>query len=159
MVFNIPHNTCIFLLNLPNPVTWIWSRIRTSMHDVRPSGSSGESLSPPSGPCLGLRRGSETLGKYFILHVKFPSLLTQSESCHMHGVQPCKKFPNSNIRPNERENPTAILKWSYSISVEVISVGHTNFVVEVELTWVQDLGSFPKSSRRPPTNTCTLFYM
>jgi hypothetical protein len=34
-----------------------------------------------------------------------------------------------------------------------IIMGHTNFLFGVELPWVQDLGSSPKSSRRLPANT------
>ena len=30
--------------------------------------------------------------------------------------------------------------------MEIISVGHTNSLVKVQLTWVQDPGSSPKSS-------------
>ena len=32
------------------------------------------------------------------------------------------------------------------INVEIISVGHTTFLVKVEFTWVKDPGLFPKSS-------------
>lgn len=39
----------------------------------------------------------------------------------------------------------ALLLW-VEISVKVVSVGHTRFLVKVESTWVQDLESFPKPS-------------
>ena len=44
------------------------------------------------------------------------------------------------------------------ISVDIIIVGHTNFLVKVELTWVQDFGISPKSSWRLPTNTLNISY-
>ena len=45
-------------------------------------------------------------------------------------------------RSTARSDATSREKY---ISVEIISTGHTNFLVEVELTWVQDPGSSPKS--------------
>ena len=39
------------------------------------------------------------------------------------------------------------------ICVEIVGVGHTHFLVKVELMWVQDFGSFSKSSWRILTNT------
>ena len=37
-------------------------------------------------------------------------------------------------------------------------MGHAHFLVDVELTWVQNLGYFSKSSRRLPTNTLHISY-
>ena len=42
--------------------------------------------------------------------------------------------------------------------VEMISVGHASFLVEVDLMWVQDPGPSPKTSRRHPTNTLNIGY-
>ena len=42
--------------------------------------------------------------------------------------------------------------------MEIISVSHPNFLVEVELMSVQDPKSSPKSSRRLPTNTLNISY-
>ena len=40
-----------------------------------------------------------------------------------------------------------------------ISVGHTKFLVKVELTWVQHPGDFPEfSSRLPIRNTLNISY-
>ena len=36
--------------------------------------------------------------------------------------------------------------------------GHIDFLVKVDLMWVQDPGSFPKSSSRFPTNTLNTSY-
>ena len=43
-------------------------------------------------------------------------------------------------------------------SVEKVSVGHINFLVEVELLWVQDPTSSPKSSWRLPINKLNISY-
>ena len=126
----------IYFFNILDPVTWFRSRIWTSMHDVRPSGSSGESLSPPSGLCLGLRRGSETLGKYFILQVKFPHYLHSPSRATCMESNPVKNFQIQTFVPTNGR--TRVLYENGPTSVEVISVGHTNFVVKVELMWVQD---------------------
>ena len=37
--------------------------------------------------------------------------------------------------------------------MDIISVGHINFLLKVELPWVQGLISVPMSSYRLPTNT------
>jgi hypothetical protein len=42
--------------------------------------------------------------------------------------------------------------------MEIISLGHTNVLVKVELTWVQDPRSSSKSSWRLPTNTLNISY-
>ena len=42
--------------------------------------------------------------------------------------------------------------------MEIIKVGHTNFLVKVELTWVQRPRGFPKSSWRLPTNTLKISF-
>ena len=42
--------------------------------------------------------------------------------------------------------------------MQIINVGHTNFVVKVEVTRIQDLGSPPKSSLRLLTNTLHIIY-
>lgn len=50
-----------------------------------------------------------------------------------------------------------LLLW-VEINVKVISMGHTEFLVKVELTWVQDLGSFFKFSRRFLTSMLGINY-
>ena len=50
---------------------------------------------------------------------------------------------NNNLPIYERGESIATL--NSPISVQIISVGHTNFLVNVEFTWVQDPGSSPKS--------------
>ena len=44
-----------------------------------------------------------------------------------------------------RTNPKFSYYRGQKISVDIINVGHINFVVEVEITWVQDPESSPKS--------------
>ena len=60
--------------------------------------------------------------------------------------------------PHQQVNYNGILHWIayycwWKIRVGIINMGHTNFLVKVELTWVQDPWSFHKSSWSLPSNT------
>ena len=50
-----------------------------------------------------------------------------------------------------------LLVWM-EISMEIISVGHTNILDNIKLSWVQDPKFSSKSSWRLPTNTLNIKY-
>ena len=88
---------------------------------------------------------------YYLIRTRFHFVATVSTSSIIMMV---------NLLYNERGEPTNYAKQSYScgwkISVKIISADLTILLVEVNLTWVQDPRSSPKSSWRLPTNTLNI---
>ena len=60
-------------------------------------------------------------------------------------ANPYSRSPNLNTPSNFgflKSTPNSPISVSENISMKIINMGHTNFLVKVEITWVQD----PKSS-------------